>query len=285
MHDSFLATSKIGNITISENGLTACSFENPNGGISVAFKGTAGGEWIDNGEGLSGVAEENTYIFYDKAKVPHHRTVKNDYASDQQAEALNWFSRISAENDWGHNTKITISGHSKGGNKAQFITVNSDLVDKCFSFNGQGFSPEALAYMKKQLGTEYDTRRQRIFSFVTSNDYVNVLGSRLVPQNHIYYFKSNAGIHHIDSMLNQNGNLLPQSRQGALSAYAEKVSKDLMAMPPSVRQYATLGIMNIFQNYSGKGLALNGDFVSTEKTIAGIIIAIGSFLNNLGETN
>ena len=42
---------------------------------------------------------------------------------------------------------IIVTGHSKGGNKAQYVTINSkynDLIDKCFSFDGQGMSPEAI---------------------------------------------------------------------------------------------------------------------------------------------
>lgn len=34
---------------------------------------------------------------------------------------------------------ITVTGHSKGGNKAQYVTVLSDKVDRCISMDGQGF--------------------------------------------------------------------------------------------------------------------------------------------------
>ena len=63
-HNPFLANSKISNLTVSRSGLTACVFTNQNGNVFVVFKGTGKGEWIDNGEGLSGVAEENTYQSY-----------------------------------------------------------------------------------------------------------------------------------------------------------------------------------------------------------------------------
>ena len=52
-------------------------------------------------------------------------------------------------------------------------------------------------------------------------------------------------------------------------------------MNPEIRQHATLGIMNIFQKYVGRGTPVNGDFVSSEKTIAGIGIAATAFLNQL----
>ena len=277
-----IANSKIGNLTQSKSGLTACSFQKPDGNISVVFKGTGDGEWIDNGEGLSGIGEENTYITYAKGgEIIYRYTVQNDYATDQQVEALNWFRSTASKSNWSVHSKITVSGHSKGGNKAQFIAIKSSLVDDCYSFDGQGFSPEALADFKKQYGEKYEERRLCIRSFSADNDYVNVLGKQLVPQSHIYYFKSWAGLHNIEAILDKNGNLRPQTEQGILSEYIETFSNELMQMHPSVRQYATLGVMNIFQKYLGRGVAVNGDSVSLEKTLAGIGVSIGSFLTQL----
>lgn len=277
-----LADAKIGNLIRSKSGLTACSFEKPNGSISVAFKGTGDGEWIDNGEGLSGIPEENIYITYNAdGTVSDKKIIPKDFATDQQVEALNWFHKIVAENGWSHKNIITLSGHSKGGNKAQFITMHSDLVTSCFSFNGQGFSPETLGSLERQYEGQYEERRWRIHSFASEQDYVHVLGEALVPEEQMYYFKSWAGIHPIDAILDEAGNFRPQTEQGALSATAAAFSQELMQLPPFIRQYATLGIMNIFQRYVGKGIPVNGDAVSAEQTITGIGVAVGSFLNRL----
>ena len=277
-----LAYSKISSLTVSKNGLTACSFIKPNGNISIVFKGTGDGEWIDNGEGLSGIPEENIYITYDKnGDVLYREIVTNDYASDQQVEALNWFNLITVKNGWNSLGNITVSGHSKGGNKAQFVAMHSDNISACYSFDGQGFSPEALASLKDRCGIKFSQRRQCIHSFSTDNDYVNVLGERLVQKNHIYYFKSSGGIHYMESMLNINGGFNPQCEQARLSKYVETISKELMSMNPKIRQYATLGIMNIFQKYLGDGIPVNNDKVSTEKTIAGIILSIKTLLRQI----
>ena len=286
LSNPILALSQIGSLTYSKGGLTACTFTKPDGSISVVFKGTGSGEWIDNGEGLSGIPEENVYAtFSHSGDIADRTAIIKDYATDQQAEALNWFNKVAAKEKWNSDTKITVTGHSKGGNKAQFVTIHSDLVNDCYSFAGQGFSPEALRFMKNQYGEDYERRRARIYSFSADNDYVNVLGNRLVPQKHIYYIQSKSGIHNMEAMLDNRGRLRQQCNQGRLSAYAEKLSKDLMKMNPSVRQYATLGIMNIFQKYIGEGDPVNGDNVSTEKTLIGIGVAVGSFLRNLGKFN
>ncbi|MBQ8741636.1 MAG: DUF2974 domain-containing protein [Clostridia bacterium] len=279
-HCPFLAKSKISNLTTSKSGLTACSFTNQHGETFVAFRGTGKGEWIDNGEGLSGVPEENTYKTYEKSGIVLSRkTLKHDYATDQQVEALNWFYSIAAKNGWTKDNKITLSGHSKGGNKAQFVAIHSDLVDSCYSFDGQGFSTEALESFKTQYGEKFEVRTQNIYSFSTDNDYVNVLGARLMPQNNIYYFESHMGFHYLEDMLNVNGRFNLQSEQGELSLYVETISKKLMGMPPHIRKYATLGVMNIFQRFLGEGAALNGDMVSFEQTIIGMGIAVDLLLS------
>ena len=282
-----LGEATIGNQTNTANGLNACTFTKADGGVSVVFRGTGSGEWIDNGEGLSGIPEENTYNAYVDGELSGTTTVANDYATDQQVEALNWFNQIASENGWDESTNITISGHSKGGNKAQFVTINSDLVDNCYSFDGQGFSPEALKALEDKYGIKFDERRQRILCFATDNDYVNVLGDRLAPEDHIFFFESpigdkNAiGYHYMEAMLDENGNFNAQCEQGELSEYVENVSDELMAMDASYRQYATLGIMNLCQKYMGKGTPVNGDEVSTEETIAGLGISVGPLIVNL----
>lgn len=281
-HNSVLADSTINNLTRSKSGLTACSFTKPTGKVSVIFKGTGSGEWIDNGEGLSGVPQENTYISYDENNnVAYSEIVKKDFATEQQVEALNWFRSIFVKNNWNKSTHITVSGHSKGGNKAQFVAINSDLVNNCFSFAGQGFSPEAITAFKNLYGDEFDSRRKKIISISSENDYVNVLGNRLALKNNIYYFKSRSGLHFLESIIDSNGFFLPQAEQGRLSEYVESVSNDLMHIRPFVRQYATLGVMNVFQKYIGDGLPVNGDALSTEKTVAGVGIAVGTILRKI----
>lgn len=274
-----LADSAISDLTRSESGTTACVFTNPSAEVFVVFRGTGSGEWMDNGRGLSGIPEENTYITYgDSGNTESMKTVPNDYATDQQVEALNWFSYIAAKNGWDADTGITLAGHSKGGNKAQFVAVNTDLADACFSFDGQGFSPEALAAIKKQHGAKFANRIRKINSMSADNDYVNVLGQRLMPEDKIYFFQSSLGFHYLEAMLDGNGRFLPQSGQGELSRYVQGVSEKLMRIPPLMRQYITLGVMRIFQEQFGQELPANA--ISLEKATAGIAAALGPLLES-----
>ncbi len=72
------------------NGINAYTFTEPNGDISIVFRGTGLGEWIDDGDGLVGIPEENTYYTYDSCgKVLNKEIIEKDFATDQQVEALN----------------------------------------------------------------------------------------------------------------------------------------------------------------------------------------------------
>ncbi len=110
----------------------------------VAFKGTqSDAEWIDNVSGLY--------------QVP----------TAYQNNALNWFKSLDLE---GIDT-ITVTGHSKGGNKSKFITIMDDRVDNCFSFDGQGFSDEFILKYSAQI----KKNQSKIFNIIAESDFVNIL--------------------------------------------------------------------------------------------------------------
>ncbi|SDH30249.1 Protein of unknown function [Pseudobutyrivibrio sp. 49] len=110
----------------------------------VAFKGTqSDAEWIDNVSGLY--------------RVP----------TEFQDNALNWFKSLDLES---YDT-ITVTGHSKGGNKAKFITIMDDRVDNCFSFDGQGFSDEFIRKYSPLILKNQD----KILNISAESDFVNIL--------------------------------------------------------------------------------------------------------------
>lgn len=284
-----LGEARIGNRFVSDGGMNACTFTKSDGSVSVVFAGTGKGEWIDNGEALSGIPEQNTYNTYKEGHIVDSNVVDKDYASDRQVEALNWFNQIASENGWDESTNITVSGHSKGGNKAQFITINSDLIDNCYSFDGQGFSPEALTSLENKYGDKFEERRQKILSFSSKNDYVNGLGEKLVPEDHVFYFEAPLGesdvlaYHFMEAMLDENGDFNVQCEKGDISEYIDSVSSELMAMDPLIRECAVLGVMNVCQKFLGSGTPVNADEVSNGETAIGLgLAAIPMFSNLLG---
>lgn len=115
-------------------------FTDKEGKAYVVFRGTGSGEWLDN---FLGGSTTDT---------------------DQQKKALDYINSIDADH-------ITVVGHSKGGNKAKYVALLSDKVDRCVSFDGQGFSQ---AFMDKYQGLII-ANKHKITCYALDNDFVNIL--------------------------------------------------------------------------------------------------------------
>lgn len=117
--DPVLCNMKIYNVEdTGKTGFRAATFiSEETGENAVIFRGTStANEWVDNGEG---------------GYLP---------MSANQALALDYVNNLDLVN----NNSFVASGHLKGGNLAQFVALFSQdtLIDRCLSFDGQGFSKE-----------------------------------------------------------------------------------------------------------------------------------------------
>ncbi len=107
----------------------------------VVFKGTSGqDEWIDNAIGL-GTSD-----------------------TERQKAALEYIENLPYDS-------ITVAGHSKGGNKAQYVTILSDKIDRCISMDGQGFSQEFL----DKYYAEIQKKGHCIKNYYLEGDFVSAL--------------------------------------------------------------------------------------------------------------
>ncbi len=116
----------------------------------IVFRGTHGAyTWNDNGEGA----------------------VVSD--SNSQKEALDYVNRIGAKLTTNGTITVTVTGHSKGGNLAQYIAIcaNNLTVDRCVSFDGQGFSNEFFETYEIAILANQD----KLYSVNSSRDFVNPL--------------------------------------------------------------------------------------------------------------
>ena len=278
-------------------GWGAAAFVSPEGTVSVVFQGTASGEWIDNAIPFTGIPQTNEYYIYDSnGNIVDTIVLGNDHASPQQAAALNWFNEVCAKNGWNSDTNIIISGHSKGGNKAQFITINSPFVDECYNFDGQGFSHEAIAMFQDKFGDEYERRLQKMHTYALYNDYVNILGVAVVPAANIHYLDAapfveddNPGaFHYMDGMLKPDGTFNKPhlggelGHQGEFGELLKNVNNVIMNLPPNMREPMVYGVMNVLQSMNGP--AINGETVSTGTTIIGTAGAVSILVAHLIKT-
>ncbi|MCR5113033.1 MAG: DUF2974 domain-containing protein [Acholeplasmatales bacterium] len=127
-------------------GLSMVLINEKKGEAVVAFRGTALNEWTDDFLGA------------------------NQIDSLQQINALEWYRKVYREYDLDR-YYITITGHSKGGNKAKYITILNDTIDRCVSFDGQGFSDKFMDYYKKEILAN----QHKIHNHNIDFDYVNIL--------------------------------------------------------------------------------------------------------------
>ena len=88
----------------------------------------------------------------------------------QQINALRWYRQSVAEYKLS-SREITVTGHSKGGNKAKYITILDNSVDHCISFNGEGFSDKFFSKYEKEILL----REDRIRNHMVNYDYVSPL--------------------------------------------------------------------------------------------------------------
>lgn len=130
------------------DGLSALFVNRRTGEAVVAFRGTGKGEWKDNFQG-GGSTDADDRV-----------------STKRQIRALEWYQSLELDSLF-----VTVTGHSKGGNKAKYITILDDSVDRCLSFDGQGFSDEFMDWYQVRIRL----RQKVIENHNVENDYVNFL--------------------------------------------------------------------------------------------------------------
>lgn len=134
--------------------------------LIIVYKGTAGDfEWKDNVEGTYNISD-----------------------TKQQRMALSYFDEMVEK--FKDVKKVYVSGHSKGGNKSQYIGVlrgNMSKLERIYSFDGQGFN---CIFLKK-YNKEIENNRHKIFNICNEYDYVNILLFSIANK---IFIKSTTGI-------------------------------------------------------------------------------------------
>ena len=147
--------------------VNACFVDEKNKQVLFDFRGTNREEWMDNAEGF---LKESSPMQEDALRFVESTLKKKGF--------------LEAGYD------IDVTGHSKGGNKAQYVTIKSPYVRECHSFDGQGFSKEFMEANK----TEIAERAKKITSHAAHLDYVHCLGQQVAGKNEWYDTNRPAGL-------------------------------------------------------------------------------------------
>ena len=244
-----------------DTGTAACTFTTPDEScVYIVYRGTGDGEWLDNGIGMT-------------------RAV-----TVQQKRALAYFDQVVETMNIEEEQRLIVTGHSKGGNKAQFAAMETQyqkLLDVCYSVDGQGFSQQAIEGWKEKYGEiGYDKRRGKIYGIHGENDYVSVLGNSVIFEDQIRYVKTPveknnfAGYHDIKYMFATlafdqasgsyytvfNGRKNSDTgKRGELGEYAAMLSGKVMELTPEKRDGCAAVIMQLMEAADGQKRGINGE--------------------------
>jgi len=156
--DPTLSSMTIAHASRTDGGADRLVFVAPEGSTDsqavIALEGTTGAnEWRDDAYGAA-------------------NTDCADHVSTAHQEAdLKWFQSDDVQGILDSCDTVTVSGHSKGGNKAKYITVMDDRVDECISFDGQGFSDEFM----NEYAPDISKNQHKIQNYNNADDYVSIL--------------------------------------------------------------------------------------------------------------
>lgn len=147
-----------------------------------------------------------------------------------------------------------MAGHSKGGNKAQYVTVLSDKVDRCISMDGQGFSQEFI----DKYYAEIQKKGHCIKNYYLEGDFVSILmfsvpgsdqicidgdDSVIGAENHAassfyQFWQDEEGRWHIRCDADGNTALIPGTREDSMVYLHEFTTFIINVMPEDERERA-----------------------------------------------
>lgn len=214
---------RIKNVYNYKSGMRVACFVDGENKSTVVFRGTTAiKEWEDNGKGAY------------------------EYDTATQIDALNYINSLELDN-------ITVTGHSKGGNKAQYVAVLSSKVIKCISVNGQGFSNEFINKYKEQI----HKNKSKIICINSKYDYVNCLFNSLEGEYH--YIETEFQINPLDYhkaniLLNKNGDLRQETNEGIFSKIINCFSLSLISdLPEEIQILIINGMLHVIELILCKG--------------------------------
>ena len=132
-----------------QNGSKKLTLTDNNDNMYIVFQGTSSGyEWNDNGMGA----------------------YSNVVQTPSQKKAVDYYDRMVEQ--YGEGKNIYVSGHSKGGNEAQYVGIlRGEQITHVYSFDGQGMNQAVHNKYKEEI----DKYSNKITNICNENDFVNIL--------------------------------------------------------------------------------------------------------------
>ena len=248
----------LGSDKATDDYIQACAFKTPDGDLYVSYRGTGNGRWGDNRDGF----------FYSETAMQKDAKGYFDYVMDKYSREIDG--------------DIYVTGHSKGGNEAQYVTMTSkyrDEIKQCISYDGQGFSEAAIEDFKKNNPDgEYERLLDKMYSVNSENDFVHPLINPIISKENTYYLNNNPDVFmthdlkaigdehgHLNWKRDSNGNII-NGKPGPVAILVEEIMVSLRKLPLEKQYECAVVIMGICERYigSGKWVGMDGKSISVE---------------------
>lgn len=226
------------------NAFKAITVRDSQGNIYVHFNGTGDGFW-----GYNSAA---------------YGPVNGEVNSSVQKWAESYFDRmVETYYDGASSGDLYVTGHSQGGNNAQYVTLASEHGDKitsCIELDGPGFSSEMIEHLKNKYGEAYyEMQREKIYAYIGESDFVSCLGQEIIiHDDHVTYIDTPDGyenivnFHAADGLLDKDGHLNPAVEDdSAFRKFVVDVADRIQELPQDQQEQAAELIMKICENAVG----------------------------------
>lgn len=182
--------------------------------------------------------------------------------SDVQTASLNFFNRVMGEQYSKNPQNVYVSGHSQGGNNAQYVTMMSEYgsyIDKCIPLDGPGFSTEAVERMKALYGEDYfEAQRAKIHAYNGDRDYVHGLGQESIvlrDREHTTIIDTGdtgfVDSHAIQGMLDGNGLKGETDQYEPLAEFVDYLNEKVRKLPQEDQERVAELAMKAVEYYLG----------------------------------
>lgn len=185
----------------------------------VVFRGTGGTKeaWSDNFDGA----------YYEDTRI---QSVASDFV----------------KYECGIYKDVVVTGHSKGGNMAQYVTVkNTEKIESCLSFDGQGFGDDFISENPMLIAEA----APKIKSISAYNDFVNILltciaGTCIYVNNGPSAKDAHSSVTLLtENTFDEEGNFTSIRERGAVSALLDALTDRMCDTlePLDLKEKETLG--------------------------------------------
>jgi len=199
--------------------------------LHIAYRGTGEGNWIYNATSAFG-----------------------DYSSRMQSTAIAYLDRTieMSLSRYGSDLNISLTGHSQGGNNAEYGFMFSrfrDMIGAVHTFDAPGHNLITIERARAE-NPNFEAMRELIFAFDGENDPVHVLGEyRLVLDHNSFYvysaLESIKDVHCLFARFCGEGTFTIGAEQGPIAGLASDLNANVLRLPRDDRYVAAGAIMDI----------------------------------------